>query len=162
MLSDGSIADLSGRTTKNKMTEAEAGVVDAKAYFGSWTPSCYSENTGELALSGPVSLLDNGDINTPYPGHTLTVSYFLGEYDEEDVSMIRWYTVKDGTQTLVATMIASVGKSYKIKTDDVGSLIKVEVTPMTLSGKSAQPVSITMETAVKEGYEDPGASQGEA
>ena len=136
MLSDTSMANLSNRKTKNTLSASGAAAVDVKSYFGDWTPSFYRETADDLKLSGPVSLLDNGDINTPYPGHTLTVAYSLGDHDAEDVSVIRWYGIKDGASKLLASSIANTGKSYKLTSEDVGYVIKAEVTPKTLSGKT--------------------------
>ncbi|MCM1113635.1 MAG: GDSL-type esterase/lipase family protein [Muribaculum sp.] len=145
------------------MTEAEASAVSLVQYFGSWTPAFYREEAEEIAFTTPPFVTDNGDLNTPYPGHKLTVGYSLGAAnDANDASLIQWYRVKDGTETLVKLSNATIDKTYKITADDVGCYIKVTVTPTTVSGRTGTAASHTVEAVVGEGYEDPDAAGGDA
>lgn len=150
------------------MTDAQAAAIDVKKYFAdkagnAWTPSYFVEESGEVKFTVKPFIGDNGDLNTPYPGHTLTVGYSLGEgNDENDVSTIKWYTVKDGKDTLVKVSSAVTDKTYKITSEDVGSYIKVVVIPETISGKTAAEMSCTTEHVVLEGYDDPDNKGGDA
>ena len=46
-------------------------------YLSGWTPSDYVADESTVIFEKTPSLVDNGDINAPYPGHTLTVVYSL-------------------------------------------------------------------------------------
>ena len=150
----GTAVDTSKRKAK-VMTEAEAAQVKAADYFEGWVPYYYEEEEAEVAFATMPFITDNGDLNTPYPGHTLTVGYSLGKAnDANDASVIQWYRVKDGKETLVKNSTA-LDKTYKIAAEDVGSNLKVVVTPTTVSGNTGKAESCTVEEAVREGYEDP-------
>lgn len=98
---DGTEVDLSARVT-GIMSEDTANAVDVTAYFNGWTPKAYTKEADGVAFTRVPYVVDNGDINAPYPGHKLTVGYSLGEVnDAGDASVIRWYIVADdGTETL--------------------------------------------------------------
>ncbi|MCM1091915.1 MAG: pectinesterase family protein [Butyrivibrio sp.] len=138
------------------MTDAEAQAVKATDYFGSWKPAYYTEEDSAVAFKTAPSLEDNGDMNLLRPGHTLTVKYSLGEAnDANDASIIKWYRVKGEDKTLLKTSTAAADKTYKVATEDTGSYIMVEVTPVTVSGKTGTAQSCTTPQTVGEGYEDP-------
>lgn len=161
-LLDGTAVDTSKRSV-DLMTQAEADAVKVKDYFGSWTPAFYQEEAAEVAFATKPFVTDNGDLNTPYPGHKLTVGYSLGAAnDANDASLIQWYRVKDGKETLVKLSNATIDKTYKITKEDVGSHIKVTVTPTTVSGRTGTVESCTVEAVVGDGYEDPDATGGDA
>ena len=85
----------------------------------------------------------------------MTVKYSLGTAnDANDASIIRWYRVKDETETLVKASTAQAGKTYKIQKTDVGFLIKVEVTPTVASGNAGTAALFQTEVAVSEGWEE--------
>lgn len=161
-LTDGTTADVSGRVT-GVMTQEEAAKVDVTAYFGGWTPSSYVTEDAAVAFTTVPYVVDNGDINAPYPGHTLTVGYSLGENnDKNDASVIRWYLVgDDGTETLVKSSTANADKTYQITADAAGKHIKVVVIPQTISGTVGTELSYQVEAFVREGYENPSAGSSD-
>lgn len=163
-LMDGAKVDLSKRAYQHTVMSAEdAAKVDVKSYFGDWTPVYYVEETATVAFEKDPYITDNGDINLPYPGHTLTVNYSLGQAnDANDASVIKWYAVKDGKETLVKSSFANADKTYKLAKTDIGAQIKVEVTPTTLSGKTGAAKTATLAETVRDGYDDPtGATDPE-
>lgn len=132
---------------------------DLTVYFGDWTPSYYTAESATAEFEKNPEITDNGDINVPKPGHTLTVKYSLGESNNSnDASVIKWYRVKDETETLIKTTTAVVSRSYKVQKDDVGSKIKVVVAPTLTSGKSGTEASDTTKENIQEGWEEPGMS----
>ena len=139
---------------------ATAATWTMEAFFGDWVPAFYTAEDANVAFATAPFVTDNGDINTPYPGHTLTVGYSLGDAnDANDASRIEWYRVKEGAaDVLVKTSSANVDKTYKIASDDIGYQIKVVVTPITVSGNTGTAASSTVEETVRDGYEDPDAS----
>lgn len=142
---------------------AAAPTVTMSDYFGSWVPSYYAAEADVLAFAKDPELTDNGDMNAPYPGHTLTVKYSLGGNDANDVSTIQWYRVKSGgTEELVKTSVANVDKTYKIDKADQGCWLKAVVTPRTVGGKTAAAKSVQLadEARVREGYENPDLPAG--
>ena len=158
---DGTKVDLTGRTNP-EITETEAATYTTDSMFGDWKPACYVEEDSNVEIKGQVSVTDNGDLNTPYPGHTLTVHYSLGEAnDANDNSTIQWYIVDNGSEELVKSSNAVTDKTFKIPANAVGKKIKVKVTPVTLSGKTGTPAEYTVEETVREGYEDPSAGTGD-
>lgn len=151
---DGTVVDTSQREG-HVMTGAEAAEVRAENYFGGWMPTYYQAEAAEVVFATVPFITSNGDLNTPYPGNTLTVGYSIGENDVHDVSVIQWYRVKDEERTLLKTSNATAGKTYKIDTADIGSYIEVVVTPTTVSGNTGEPASFKMTELVRDGYEDP-------
>ncbi len=149
--------DLSQRVTG--LNASAAAVAD---YLGDWTPHYYMEENAVLTFATDPILTDNGDINLPYPGHTLTVGYSLGDNDPSDASLIYWYRIDpDGSQTQVKASTANVSRSYKIDRADVGCRVMVTVVPATLSGATGEPRSYTLAETVKDGWNDPGAAPGD-
>ena len=154
---DGKAVDTSSRISGTVATEYPAAAVTE--YFGTWTPSYYVAEEATVSFTTAPYLIDNGDINAPYPGHTLTACYSLGAAnDANDASVISWYRVNGTTETLVKTASATSDKNYTITAADAGATIKVVVTPMTISGVAGTAASYTMEATVREGYENPDAS----
>ena len=153
-LADGAAVDTTGRVIAPL---AEAPAAAPEDYFGDWTPAYYTAEADGVALAAAPTIADNGDINLPRPGHTLTVSYTLTPEanNANDDSLIQWYRVADGAETLVKTSAASAEKTYQIQTEDVGARIKVTVTPRTIGGQTGAAMSATVAETVKEGYEDP-------
>ncbi len=123
-------------------------------YFNSWIPSYYQAEAETLAFTQKPLITDNGDINIPKQGHTLTVRYSLGQNDANDLSLINWYRVKDGNETLIKTSLANLSKTYQVQAGDVGYNIKVVVTPKTAT-KTEAAEAYTVVGAVVAGYEDP-------
>ncbi|MCM1326975.1 MAG: pectinesterase family protein [Bacteroidales bacterium] len=154
---DGAAADTSKRV-RGVMTKADADKIQVTDYFGSWVPAFYQAEEAVVAFTEQPRVTDNGDINAPYPGHTLTVRYSLGEAnDNNDASVIRWYIVDEngGNETLVKTSTASVDKTYQIEKAAIGKYIKVTVTPETVSGATGEAASYQVEAFVRDGYENP-------
>ncbi len=153
----GEAVNTSDRVTGTVMTQEQAEALQMSDYFGTWVPYYYTPEEATVAFTTDPYLADNGDINIPRPGHTLTVKYALnGDNAVNDASVIRWYRVAaDGTETLVKTSLATVEATYQIAAEDVGCKLKAEVTPTTLGGATAPAKSVTLEVAVLEGYEDP-------
>ncbi len=161
---DGTAVDTSKREVGTILTADQAAAIKVTDYFDDWTPYYYVAEAETVAFATDPTITDNGDINTPYPGHTLTVHYSLGEAnDANDASIIQWSRVADdGTETVVKTSAATVDKTYQIAKGDIGATIKVTVTPTTVSGKTGEAKSITMDNKVRDGYEDPtGATDPE-
>ena len=158
-LTTGEAVDLSKRAGK-ALSDSDAAAINVKSYFGSWTPVSYKDENGTVEFKTVPFVVDNGDINAPYPGHTLTAGYSLGDVnDASDASVIRWYSVdKDGKETLVKSSTANVDKTYKITKNDIGNYIKVVVVPETLSGNKAAEKSYKVEAFVRDGFEDPSGS----
>ncbi|SEW41257.1 pectinesterase family protein [[Clostridium] fimetarium] len=160
---DGTTEDTSKRVT-GVMDATAASAINVTNYFGTWVPSHYTAEDAAVALSATPSLTDNGDINAPYPGHTLTVHYSLGaKNDLSDASTIRWYRVNatTGVETLAKVSSASAGNSYTITTADQGFLIKVVVIPESISGTVGASKSYQADAFVRTGYEDPTATGGD-
>lgn len=156
--------EMSGNKPEDaRFTVLDAVQTDPADYLGAWTPYYYTPEEPDPAFAtGPI-VTDNGDINLPYPGHTLTAGYSLGAVnDQSDASRIQWYRVKDGVETPVKSSVANVSRSYQITPDDVGAKIKVTVTPATLSGQTGTPKSYTLLETVRDGWDDPAAAPGSA
>ncbi|MBD5521963.1 MAG: hypothetical protein HDR03_12225 [Lachnospiraceae bacterium] len=159
----GASVSTSGRVAGTVIDAAAAAAITVADYFGGWTPYYYVEEDAEVAFTTKPFITSNGDLNTPYPGNTLTVGYSLGDKnDANDASLIQWYSVKDNQETLVKTYNATVDKTYKIQSSDTGAYIKVVVTPTTVSGTTGTAEACTLENTVGDGYEDPDQSGGSA
>lgn len=157
---NGNAVNTSGRTTGTVKDAETAATWTMESIYGDWVPAFYTAEEATVAFATAPFVTDNGDINTPYPGHKLTVGYSLGEAnDANDASRIEWYRMKEGAaDVLVKTSSASVDKTYKITSDDIGYQIKVVVTPITVSGTIGEAASYTVPEVVREGYDDPDAS----
>lgn len=155
---DGTAVNTSGRVT-GVMSAEDAAKVKVNDFFGSWIPAFYVEEAASIAFTTNPYLTDNGDINTPYPGHTLAVGYSLGNAnDANDVSIIKWYRVKGNEETLIKTASAVTDRTYQIATEDIGSVIKAVVIPTTVSGNVGEAKECSLENAVYDGYEVPGGA----
>jgi len=139
-----------------KVLKSESGYTPADFFNATgWTPAYYTAPKGESAKLKKLSFTTDDDINTPYPGHTITLHYSLGKLDSEDISLIQWYRVKDGKETLVKQSAGYADKSYLIQKEDSGSTIKVTVTPQTRGGKPGKAVSQKLSAKINEGYAIP-------
>lgn len=157
---DGTAVDMSKRVTGVVTDDSVAKKDVVNDYLSGWTPSDYVADESTVIFEKTPYLVDNGDINAPYPGHTLTVVYSLGNAnDASDASVIRWYIVdNDGNRTLVKATSANVDNTYKITKDAIGKYIEVEVVPENISGIKSEAVSYKADAYVREGYEDPTGS----
>lgn len=157
---DGKAIDFETSPRKDKVVK-ELPVSDMTVYFGDWTPSYYTPEDATVEISGELSINDDCNLSIPKPGHILSVEYSLGENNSKnDASIIKWYRVKSGQEDiLVKNTTATVSRSYTIQTEDVGSKIKVVVTPATTSGKTGTAKEATVSDDVQPGYET--AEKGE-
>ena len=156
-------AEMSGNKPENARFSVSQTVQATPAdYLSGWIPHFYAQEAPGVAFATDPIVTDNGDINLPYPGHTLTAGYSLGTAnDQSDVSRIQWFRVRDGVETPVKTATANVSRSYQITREDVGAQIKVTVTPATLSGQTGQAKSYTLIETVRDGWDDPAAAPGD-
>ncbi len=149
---DGKAVDLSSRI---RGTVTDDSSYTPKAYFGSWHPAYYTEASSETIKLKKTSFTTDDDINTPYPGHTVTVHYTLGKADSEDMSLIQWYSTKGGKKTLVKQSAGYADKTYLLQKSDSGATITCVVTPMLRGGKPQKSVTAKLDATVKEGYAVP-------
>ncbi len=125
---------------------------DPQSYFGGWKPAYYeSEKTEKLKFSKKPSFTTDDDINTPYPGHTITLHYSLGKADKADMSLIQWYR----DDKLVKQSAGYADKTYFITKEDSGHIIKAVVTPMTRDGAKAESAGAKLDAKVNDGYAVP-------
>lgn len=123
-----------------------------KRFFGEWKPAYYNEvKTDKLKFAKKPSFTTDDDINTPYPGHTITLHYSLGKADSEDMSLIQWYR----NDKLVKQSTGYGDKTYFLTKDDSGCTIKAVVTPMTRDGNKAGEATAKLDAKVKEGFAVP-------
>lgn len=135
---------------------------DYEAYLG-FTPVYAVAADNKVAFTTAPYIVDNGDINAPKPGHTLTAAYSLGEAnDANDCSILKWYRVVDNKETLVKVSSAVVDDTYQITSDDIGAKIRVVVIPMNVNNIEGVAANYTVEEVVREGYDNPDASKAEA
>ncbi|MCR4821884.1 MAG: hypothetical protein K5873_03315 [Treponema sp.] len=125
------------------------------SYLGQWKPEFYSVPKSVKIKAKKASFTTDDDINTPYPGHTITVHYTLGKADSEDMSLIKWYRDKDGKSELVKQSTGYADKTYLIQGEDSGSIIRCVIIPATRDGKSAKPIEAKLDKKVNEGYAIP-------
>ncbi len=156
----GESSDISGRVAG---TVAEGPYTfDYTAYLG-FTPAYAVAADNKVAFKTAPYIVDNGDINAPKPGHTLTVAYSLGEAnDANDCSIIKWYRVVNNKETLVKLSSAVVDATYQITAEDIGAKIRVVVIPLNINNVEGEAANYTVEEAVREGYDNPDASRAEA
>ncbi len=156
----GNAADVSKRIEGTVETAAlEFGY---ESFLG-FTPATAVEAGTTVAFETAPYLVDNGDINAPKPGHTLTVCYSLGAAnDANDASVIRWYRVVNGETTLIKISSAVVDATYQITTEDIGAKILVSVTPMNTANIAGEAKAAAETETVREGYDNPDASKAEA
>ena len=103
------------------------------------------------------SFTTDDDINTPYPGHTITLHYSLGSADSVDNSSIRWFRVNggSGTETLVKQSTGFGDKTYLLQPEDTGSTIKAYVSARTETGLEGGTEIAKLDAVVNEGYAIP-------
>ena len=159
--------DLNGMSSE--LTGRVAGTVaegplsfDYAAWLG-FTPVNVVAADNKVAFTTAPYIVDNGDINAPKPGHTLTAAYSLGEAnDANDCSIIKWYRVVGNEETLVKVSSAVVDNTYQITSDDIGAKIRVVVIPMNINNVDGEAANYTVDEVVREGYDNPDASKAEA
>ena len=96
----------------------------------------------------------SGNTSAPAVGDTLTVTYSLGEEnDANDASVIKWYRVKDGEETLIKEADAS-DKSYTIAAEDEGCTLKVVVTPFLADGTTGEAAEVTLDVVISAAGDD--------
>ena len=156
---DGKQVDASQRNGGKVLTDAQA--YAPLNYLTGWTPVYYTEPTGKDVKLKKISFTTDDDINTPYPGHTITVHYSLGKLDKEDMSLIQWYRVKDGKKTLVKQSAGYADKTYLISKEDSGCTIECVVTPMTRGGKPGKQVKEKLDEKIKDGYAIPANAKAD-
>ncbi len=124
--------------------------------LGSWTPAYFADSKSVAKAKPKFAkkpvIISNDDINTPYPGHTLTVSYSLAKADDADTSMINWYREKNGKKELVLSSTGFATKSYLVTSIDQNAKISVEVTPRLRNGTSGEALTAELTERVKEGH----------
>lgn len=156
----GEASDLTGRVAG---TVADGPLsFDYAAWLG-FTPAYAVAADNKVAFTTAPYIVDNGDINAPYPGHTLTAAYSLGEAnDANDCSIIKWYRVVDNKETLVKVSSAVVDNTYQITAEDIGAKIRVVVIPLNINNVEGEAANYTVEEVVRDGYDNPAASKAEA
>ncbi len=157
---NGQGSDTSGRVAG---TVAESAVAFDYASWLGFTPVYAAAAETTVAFKTAPYLVDNGDINAPKPGHTLTVVYSFGDAnDANDVSVIKWYRVNGTEETLIKVSSAAVDNTYKITNEDIGAKLRVVVIPINLLNAEGDAANYTLDEVVREGYDDPSASKAEA
>ena len=120
-----------------------------------WKPEFYAEpKKAKLKVKKPSFTTDD-DINTPYPGHTITVHYTLDKFADEDISLIKWYRDKNGKSELVKQSTGYGDKTYLIQADDAGSTIRCLIIPQIRSGDKISPIEAKLDKKINEGYSIP-------
>lgn len=146
-LADGTPVDTSKRVTGTVLDDASA--INPADYFGGWVPTYYVDDSLPLKFDIAPYLSTGGDVLLPQTGDTFTVKYSLGANDANDVSKITYSLVaSDGTETVVKTETASSKKGIVLTKDMIGSKLKITVTPKTIFGNSAEPVSVVTEKEI--------------
>ncbi|NDO49116.1 hypothetical protein FMM75_06635 [Lachnospiraceae bacterium MD335] len=89
---------------------------------------------------------DSDTITELCVGDVLTLAYELElENGEEDASVIGWYRVTGNAEV----PLNASGNTYTVTPDDIGSKIKVMVTPATSTGRTGEAASYTIDAVVK-------------
>lgn len=147
----GEKVDTSKRTAGTVIDSAKGySVAD---FLGDFKPvSAAANSKSKSKFAKKPGIFSNDDINTPYPGHTLTVFYSLGAGDNDDESDISWYSEKDGKKTLVKNSRGYASKTYLIADSDQNAKITVVVTPKAAGQSAGKPVKVELKAAVKEGH----------
>lgn len=132
----------------------DASAYSPKNYFIDWQPVYYSEPKGGDVKIKKASFTTDDDINTPYPGHTITLHYEYSGKDD-DLSLIQWYRTKDKKDFLVKQSTGYANKTYLISTADSGYNIKAVITPMSRGGSAGKPITVNLDKKINEGYAIP-------
>ena len=116
-----------------------------------WTPTYYTTDSNNTpSFTTEPAMTSNGDLNTPNPGETITLSYALGdEWQGQDASRISWYAVDtdfDNTSletilqkaTLLKTTSAISSHTFQIPMECAGKYIMAVVTPITNNGLTGE------------------------
>ena len=137
--------------------QTSAPAADVATWFGDFVPSSYVAESDSITAS-ELRLTDNGDINIPYPGHTLTAKYSLGDYEGADASRVLWYSVDDDSkETLIAATTAATGNKYQVTSAEIGTYIKVVLIPETIAGVKGEMLSYTLKNKILDGYDNPSS-----
>ena len=115
----------------------------------------YTEPKAEKIKAKKPSFTTDDDINTPYPGHTITVHYTLGNADSEDTSLIKWYREKNGKLDLIKQSTGYGDKTYLIQAEDAGGTIRCRLFPMNRHGDKADLIETKLDKKINEGYAIP-------
>lgn len=154
---DGKPIDLSRRVSGTELKSSEG--YTPKDFFGTWKPAFYTKPENAKLKAKKASFTTDDDINTPYPGHTITVHYSFGKVPEaEDESLIQWYRtepVKNGKSTLVKQSAGYADKTYLLTKEDTGFIITCVVTPRLRNGTEGKPFTAKLDKKVNEGYSYP-------
>lgn len=146
----GTAEDLSYRIDGTALKSSDG--YEVKDFLKDWTPSYYTKPVSSRLKVKKAGFTTDDDINTPYPGHTVTVHYSLGKgLEAEDESLIQWYR---GT-TLVKQSAGFGDKSYLLTKEDSGSVISCVVTPKLRDGTKGKAVTAKLDKTVNEGYSYP-------
>lgn len=123
-------------------------------YFIDWTPVFYTLPEENEVKIKKANFTTDDDINTPYPGHTVTLHY---EYkgNDTDLSLIQWFRTKDKKDTLVKQSLGFADKTYLISTADSSFNLKAVITPRSRGGKSGKPITVNLDKKINEGYSVP-------
>ena len=125
---------------------------DPKSYLGNWEPVYFESGKVEkLKFSKKPSFTTDDDINTPYPGHTITLHYSLGKADREDMSLIQWFR----DDKLVKQSAGYADKTYFLTKDDSGHNIRAVVTIIARNGSKGGEAEAELDAKVNEGFAVP-------
>jgi len=143
--------DTSKRTAGSAITVAKE--YTPENYFEGWQPSYYKAMKASTPkFARKPALTSNDDLNNIYAGHVLTLHYSLDKKNAAyDTSIIQWYRVKDGKETLVKTSSGIGDKTYTVSRSDVGSHIKAVVNPENVLYYKGKALSISTEYPIKDG-----------
>lgn len=150
---DGRGVDVSQRNGGKIIADSSA--YTPKNYFIDWKPVYYTEGSNtDIKLKKPSFTTDD-DINTPYPGHTVTLHYEFPRSIYEDMSLIQWFRVQDGREILVKQSTGYSDKTYLLTKDDSLSNIKAVVSPRARGGRYGKSIVVKLDKKVNEGYSVP-------
>lgn len=150
----GNAADVSGRvagTVHETMTDFN--YEDFLGYMPVYAVA--TDNTVEFAMApGIVNTHGEGEYQ---PGHMLKAEYSLGAAnDANDCSIVEWYRVLDGAETLIKASSVIADDTYTLTSDDSGAYIKIIVRPENVDGiKGAEGTYTTSEAVSNEVYVEP-------
>ncbi len=134
-----------------------------------FTPYYYKkDDTSIPTFKTEPSFISNGDLNSPNPGETITVSYSLKDsFVNGDASRISWYAVeKDFDKTNLSTVLKSStllkttsvvsSNSFQIPMEATDKYIMAVVTPLTNYGRLGESkYIINTQKVVSDTWSDP-------